>query len=158
MKKHLGITILKEHLRGVWKYLSNVNKFGGLFILTVSAGVVATVVGGLILNHITSKPDNDIPIDVHSNAVADDTVPDDDNVGFESITSEDTTLDSIVSNENISNGTIPKRTVPYDIPISEEMKEKLLYIQKLSIGSNKDWVDDKLGTPFAENVRVYILL
>lgn len=171
MKKHLDISVLKEKLKNIWKYFSDVSKFGGLFLLTVGA----TVVGGLILDNITNKPNENISIDTNANSVADDIISErvlndivpeststdidsedviTDNNGsvFEGIDAKDNTFDSFGINDDIHNGTMPKGTTPADITISEEMKDTLLYIQRLSIGCTKNWVDEKLGTPFVENV------
>ena len=51
-----------------------------------------------------------------------------------------------------SNGTMPKGSKPITVTITDEIREKLAYIQKLSIGSSKKWIDDKLGAPYAEEM------
>lgn len=93
-------------------------------------------------------------IAIHSDAISDDipssgiipsnttpvnTIPDD-------VFPSDT-----MPNSTTANGTAPRGTAPKDIPVSEEMKEILASIQKISIGSSKDWVDEKLGSPYASN-------
>lgn len=55
-------------------------------------------------------------------------------------------LNSIIQKDNASNGELVDNTV------SEETEKLLASIQKLSIGSSKDWVDDRLGPPYAENL------
>lgn len=50
------------------------------------------------------------------------------------------------------NGTMPKGTASEHISITEEMKEILASIQKISIGTSKEWIDNKLGSPYASTV------
>lgn len=63
-------------------------------------------------------------------------------------------LEDLISNleENPPNGTMPKGTAPITIALPNDMQEKLDSIQKLSIGSSKKWIDDKLGMPYIEKV------
>lgn len=61
-------------------------------------------------------------------------------------------LNSITQEAAAPNDAASDATVSNDISVSEEMKEILTSIQKLSIGSSKYWVDDKLGPPYAENI------
>lgn len=51
-----------------------------------------------------------------------------------------------------SNGTMPKGTAPVIVLKAEEMIQILSSIQQLSLGCSKKWVDNKLGTPFVENI------
>ena len=125
--KRLVKSPFKEKLKAAWKHLFNVNKFWGLFIVTVSA----TVVGGIILNNISNTPDSTTN-------------------GYDDISTNDTIPSNAIPS-NMPNYATANGTAPKDIPISEEMKEILASIQKLSIGSTKDWVDDRLGPPYSEN-------
>lgn len=61
-------------------------------------------------------------------------------------------LGSITRKEGPPDETALVDTPSEDISLPEEMKEILESIRKLSIGSSKDWVDDKLGPPYAENI------
>lgn len=72
-------------------------------------------------------------------------------------TTDNTSLDDTAFNDSASykitsNGTMPRGTAPIDIAISEDMEEILAAIPKLSVGSSKEWVDKKLGPPFATNI------
>lgn len=54
---------------------------------------------------------------------------------------------------NGPNGTMPRGTRPQDIFISDDMKNTLTYINQIFIGCNKDWVDEKLGPPYATEIH-----
>lgn len=56
---------------------------------------------------------------------------------------------SILQKDNTPNGEVINNE---STSASKETKELLTSIQKLSIGSSKDWVDDRLGPPYSENV------
>lgn len=109
-----------------------------------------TIVGELILNYIMldhnsddssdNSPGNNISLNDYSN-----------NGPGHKITLDDSTHTDAADDVS-SNGTMPRGTAPQNISISEEMKEILVSIQKLSTGSSKDWIDNKLGPPFASNV------
>lgn len=64
------------------------------------------------------------------------------------------TLERLISylDTNPANGTMPKGTVPISITLPNDMQEKLASIQKITIGSSKEWIDDKLGPSYAEEV------
>lgn len=64
------------------------------------------------------------------------------------------TLERLISGLDMypDNGTMPKGTAPITITLPNDIQEKLVSIQKLSIGSSKKWIDDKLGPPYAEAV------
>lgn len=109
-------------------HLFNVNTFLGLLLVGVITGFIVNYFNNMF-NNANSTDTSDIAI--HSDAISDD----------------------IPSNDIIPSNAIPVSTVPSeDIPISEEMKEILESIQKISIGSSKDWIDDKLGPPYSESV------
>ena len=106
------------------------------------------------LNNINS--DNDISDTTilneitPNNATTNNTIPD--NITTNSNT-DDITPPIFDDPYNISsNGTMPKGTAPIDFPITEEMEEILVAISKISIGSSKNWIDDKLGPPYASNI------
>lgn len=64
------------------------------------------------------------------------------------------TLERLTSylDTNPANGTMPKGTAPITITLPNDMQEKLASIQKISIGSSKKWIDDKLGPSYAETI------
>ena len=64
------------------------------------------------------------------------------------------TLENLITSLEMypANGTMPKGTAPIAITLPNDMQEKLVSIQKISIGSSKKWIDDKLGAPYAETV------
>lgn len=143
--RRLDTTGSKNREKAAW------DKFIIPLIVTIVGGLVVTIVGGLILNSIThesvdpTSSSKDIIAGDHvSNNIA---ASDGDEFG------NNITLDDSSHNGTIE-GVTPNGagTSPEDTDISEEMKEVLVSIQKLSTGSSKDWVDNRLGPPFASNI------
>lgn len=153
--------ILKKNL----KKFFDVSSFRG--------AVLVCVVGGLIVFSITTPSDNNLPDTIASDATNTNTntsnldipnpntsdldMPNPDDVAPIDGTTDNTPLDNTAlddptSYKITSNGTMPKGTAPIDIAISEDMEEILASIPKLSVGSSKEWVDEKLGPPFATNI------
>jgi len=61
-------------------------------------------------------------------------------------------LNSITQKNDTPNGEVVDDTISEGVSVSEKKEEILASIQKLSIGSSKDWVDERLGPPYSENV------
>ena len=145
------------------------------FIIPLIVGLCVTILGGLLQDYITPDHNSSSDDSSHNSPGNNINLNDSSNKGSENrITLDDFThtgtVDNVSSNETISNGsenkitldglthtgavdnvslngTMPRGTAPQDISISEEMKEILVSIQKLSTGSSKDWIDNKLGPP-----------
>ena len=109
-------------------------------------------------NTDNSVPDNESIEDANTNDatlnsnVSDDSTPS--KVTYDEDALKASILEDLISNldSNPANGTMPKGTTPITITLPNDMQEKLASIQKLSIGSSKKWIDDKLGPPYAETV------
>lgn len=104
----------------------------------------------------SSDLDDAISIDASSNntepdSAAFDTKPIDDIIPDNTM-SDNNTLDDTTIHNIESNGTLPKGTTPIDTTLTEEKREQLAAIKKLSIGVSKDWVESNLGTPFVANI------
>ena len=132
---------LRETLKKLWVKVSNVNTFRGAVLAAVVSGVILAFITPVFSRYIdaTNQPG--------SGSVASYDLPSND----VSATPSDVPTSATIPNITTTNGTVPKGTAPKDIPISAEMEEILSSIQKISIGSSKDWVDEKLGSPFVSN-------
>lgn len=162
--KHLDITKGKEIVKREWKKLIDITTFRGYIFGGVLIGIILLVISpGLsnIITNIFNPADEDITLsdDSLGNTNPDDTIPDDtipdDTVPNDTVPDDtipdDTSSDDTTFYDVTSNGTMPRGTDPQIISVSEEMEEALANIRKLATGTTKDWVDDKLGYPFASN-------
>lgn len=172
----LGISSTEGRLKNFWKKLSDISTFRGLLLVTVIAGVIVGIIL-LYISPLLSNPDSLLPDD-NTTTIPDVDPPDDtnappDNTSPKDVPSGDTTPKDTVQDdtasgylapddqilnidESTANGTMPKGTTPIAITITDDTREKLEIIQKLSIGTSKAWIDDILGPPFAEKKRAII--
>ena len=158
--------------------ISDVTTFRGLVLVAVVAGVILLYTSLLFSTPLTPEPDNPLSSNfIASREKTDSPVSDDkstEDVNINNASLNNNVLDNPVPSKNPydeddlkariledlaafldtnpNNGTMPKGTVPITIALPDDMEEKLTFIQKLSIGGSKKWIDDKLGPPYAETV------
>lgn len=141
MENRFNIAALIKKLKELWTKVSNINTFRGAVLAAVVSGVILAFITPVFSRFIdaTHQPGSDsvTSYDIPSSDV--------------SATPSDVLTSATIPNITTTNGTAPKGTAPKDIPVSEEMKKILAAIKKISIGSSKDWVDEKLGSPYASN-------
>lgn len=58
---------------------------------------------------------------------------------------------SIHNSKGVDISSLPNGTMPKSSPLPEGTEEKLSFIQELTIGNSKQWIDEKLGPAFAED-------
>ncbi len=120
-------------------------------IVNILGGLIVTIFGGLILNSIIQREVISDSMVVSGITLEDISMPEDISVPEDTSTLEDIsesenipTLEYISASEYIS-------ATEY-IPAPKENKEILASIQKISIGVSRDWVNNKLGSPYAQNI------
>lgn len=146
---------LREHL--------NPSTSLGLLLITVIAGVIVNNLPPLIpAPPSNSNGDTSKNFSINSSAIKTESLK----VGISNIAAimQNIDIDSLmpdISTPNdaildddilaiLPNGTAPKGTTPISISLPDGTEEKLSFIQELTIGNSKKWIDNKLGPAFAE--------
>ena len=173
-----GICSFISAVKVLWKKISDVTTFRGLVLVAVVAGVILLYISPFFSAPHTPEQDNPSSSNTIASgektesSVSDDKSIEDANINDASLNSN--VLDNPVTSKNSydedaikaqiledltafldtnpTNGTMPKGTVPITVVLPDDLEEKLTFIQKLSIGGSKKWIDDKLGPPYAETV------
>lgn len=163
---------LKEKLHIARKNLFNVNTFPGLLLVGVCTGLIvyfiSNLIDGLSNNanpeaiygsafHGETVPSDTVSNDIVSSSTIPDSTVIDDVTHSYTDSNDSTSVNGTTPNDNefhniAPNGTAPKGTAPITVSATDEFEKTLEAIQKLSIGSYRDWVDKELGSPYAANI------
>ena len=151
-------------VKAFWKKISDVTTFRGLVLVAVVSGIILLLIPPLFSNPDAPEPDDPSISNTMANgentdnSVSDNEFVEDDNTNDSTFNSnvadnsapskvpyDEDALKAIILEELISNldtnpdnGTMPKGTAPITIILPNDIQEKLISIQKLSIGGSKN--------------------
>ena len=163
---HLDAPSYISKLAQVWKKIFDPTTFRGLVLVTVISGIILLFISPFLstfLPNSNNPPPNGSSIDgTNSNSegfnnsspddILSDSTPPDNITPDITFNRDDYILEYLTSriDDSTPNGTMPKGVAPVATDITEETQEQLAFIQKLAIGCSKSWIEDTLGSPFAE--------
>lgn len=140
----------------VWKTVSDVNTFRGQVLVAVVGGIIMLFIS--FISAFLPDPNDPAP----NSATAGNTISNSADTGNTALGTApqkkgnpDGRADRLEQlsaslDDSAPNGTAPKGSDPVAVEMTEETRGQLAFIQGLSIGCSKKWIDQALGPPFVE--------